>query len=163
MIPRILASSRFFVAIAALGGFVSAVALLVYGVLAVADVVWEAFTAGGFGTAGAKHLAVELIQLTDVFLLGTVLYIVALSLYELFVDPDLPVPPWLHIANLDDRKAKLIQVVVLLLGVTFLGYEVERGAEADVLDLGAAIALVVAAFALLIFVTDRSHGGGEPS
>ncbi len=162
MIPRILASSRFFVAIGALGAFVSAVALLVYGALAVTEVVWTAFAAGHFDATGAEHLAVELIRLTDLLLLGTVLYIVAIGLYELFVDPNLPVPAWLHIANLDDLKAKLIQVVVVLLGVTFLGYVVERAGEADVLDLGAAIALVVAAFALIIFVTDRSHGGGAP-
>ena len=163
MIPRVLASSRFFVAIAALGAFVSAVALLVYGVFAVADVIWDAFAGEEIDVTGAKRLAVDLIQLIDVFLLGTVLYIVALGLYELFVDPELPVPSWLHIANLDDLKAKLIQVVVVLLGVTFLGDVVERADETELIELGAAIALVIAALALNLFVGGRFHGGPPPS
>ncbi len=164
MIPRILASSRFFVAFAALGAFASAVALLVYGVLAVARTVWAAFTACGFSLDGAKRLAVELIQLTDLFLLGTVLYIVALGLYELFVDPDLPVPPWLRIASLDDLKAKLIQVVVVLLGVSFLGSVVEWNGDEAIIELGAAVAVVIAAFGLILFVGKLpTKGGNGPS
>ena len=41
MVRRILASSRFFIAAAALGSFLSAVTLLVYGALAVVGIVWD--------------------------------------------------------------------------------------------------------------------------
>lgn len=160
MIRRTLASSRYFIAIAALGSFVSAVTLMLYGTVVVGTIVWDTLTAGKPTVTGAKHLAVEFLQLTDVFLLGTTLYIVAIGLYELFVDPGLPVPDWLHIRNLDDLKGKLIQVIVVLLGVTFLGVAVDWDGDANIFDLGVAVAVVVAAFGLILLVSGRSKGDG---
>ncbi len=148
MVRRILASSRYFIAVAALGSFLSAATLLIYGALAVINVVWETIRHGDVTVDGGKHLAVQFIQLTDVFLLGTVLYIVALGLYDLFVDPGLPVPPWLHIRSLDDLKSKLVQVIVVLLGVTFLGAAVEWDGGGEILELGAAVAVVIVALGL---------------
>jgi hypothetical protein len=89
-----------------------------------------------------------MIELIDIFLLGTILYIVALGLYELFIDATLPVPSWLQIATLDDLKDKLVGVVVVLLAVTFLGRAVVWNGSGQILPLGAAIALVIAALAL---------------
>ncbi len=43
---------------------------------------------------------------------------------ELFIDDTIPLPAWLQIHSLDDLKAKLISVVVTLLGVLLLGYAV---------------------------------------
>ena len=85
-------------------------------------------------------------------LLGTVLYIVALGLYDLFVDPGLPVPAWLHICSLDDLKSKPTQVIVVLLGVTFLGAAVEWDGGTDILELGVAVALVITALGLATLV-----------
>ena len=161
MVRRTVASSRFFIAIAVLGTFVAAVALLVYGALAVAEIVWDTIAAGEVSASGAKQLAVDFIELIDVFLLGTVLYIVALGLYELFVDPALPVPTWLRVDSLDDLKAKLIQVVVVLLGVSFLGSVVEWNGDAAIIELGAAVALVIAAFGLILFVGKLPTKGGN--
>lgn len=163
MIRRILATSRYFVAFAALGSFLSSVTLLVYGTLAVVGVVWDTIREGEATVGGAKHLAVQFIELTDVFLLGTVLYIVALGLYDLFVDPGLPIPDWLHIRSLDDLKAKLIQVVVVLLGVSFLGAVVEEDRDGEILDLGAAVAVVIAALGLVALVGRSSRKDGGPS
>ena len=164
MVRRAFASSRFFIAIAVLGTLFAAVALLVYGALAVVEIVWDTIAAGAVSASGAKELAVDFIELIDVFLLGTVLYIVALGLYELFVDPALPVPPWLRVDSLDDLKAKLIQVVVVLLGVSFLGSVVKWNGDEAILELGAAVALVIAAFGLILFVGKLpTKGGNGPS
>ena len=162
MARRILASSRYFVAVGVLGAFLSAVTLLVYGALATAEIVWDTVTAGEVSVDGAKHLSVEFIELTDALLLGTVLYIVALGLYDLFVDPGLPVPAWLHIRTLDDLKGKLVQVIVVLLGVTFLGAVVEWDGEAAILELGAAVALVIAALALTTLVGRDGRRDDQP-
>jgi uncharacterized membrane protein YqhA len=149
VIRRILASSRFVIAFAVLGSFLAAVALIFYGFFTVAEMVWEIVEDHSVSPEGAKHYAVEFIELTDLFLLGTVLYIVALGLYELFVDQDLPLPAWLHITTLDDLKEKLIGVIIVLLGVTFLGDVVgETIHGVDVLYLGLAIAAVVVALTL---------------
>jgi uncharacterized membrane protein YqhA len=163
-VAHILAGSRFIVGIAILGAFVSSTALFLYGILAMIRSVWDAFTGGEFGVEGADALAVEVIQLIDIFLLGTVLYLVALGLYLLFINPNLPVPPWLRVGDLDALKSMIIRVVVVLIGVTFLGAMVHRGDAANILELGVAVALVVAAYTLAIFVAklpDRSDR--EPS
>jgi uncharacterized membrane protein YqhA len=163
---HVLAGSRFVIAIAIFGAFLSSTALFLYGAFAMVDAVWDAFSAGEFGVTGADALAVDVIQLIDIFLLGTVLYLVALGLYLLFINPNLPVPPWLRVGDLDALKSMIIRVVVVLIGVTFLGAMVHRGDAADILELGVAVALVVAAYTLAIFVAklpDKSeHGPSGP-
>src|SRR5262245_51181237 len=132
VVPRILASSRYFIVVAVVGSFVASAAALVYGGLSTLRVVLQAYGAGVFDEKGAKLLAVELVTIIDLFLLGTVLYIVAVGLYELFVDPGLPMPGWLRISTLDDLKERLLGVVVVLLAVTFLGSAVTwDGSTAD--------------------------------
>lgn len=159
---RLFASSRFFVAFAVFGTFLSAVALYVYGTLVVAKTIWDAVEAGDVSVAGARHLQVSFIELTDVFLLGTVLVIVALGLYQLFIHPGLPVPAWLKISDLDQLTEKLIEVVGVLLGVTFLAFAVELRGGTDVLGFGVAVAIVIAALSLLLTVSHRLGRGRVP-
>lgn len=154
---QLLASSRYVIAIAALGTFLSGTVLLIFGVLSVVSISIDAFMAFNLSTHGVEELAVQFIQLTDVFLLGTVLYIVALGLYELFFDPTLPLPPWLIINDLDHLKEKLLGVIVVLLGVTFLGEVVSWDGQSDILRLGVAIALVIAALSFVL-TTLSPHG-----
>jgi uncharacterized membrane protein YqhA len=154
----VLASSRFFIAVAVVGAFLSSVVLLLAGVVAVAEVCWDAIRHPGTDVDEAKHLAVDFIQLIDVFLLGTVLYIIALGLYELFVDPNLPMPAWLRIRDFDDLKDKLIGVIIVLLAVTFLGSAVTWQGGKDILYYGAAIGIVILALAFVLHVFSRAHG-----
>jgi uncharacterized membrane protein YqhA len=161
-LPRVLARSRFFVLLAVLSAFVSAVTLYVYGSLVVLLTIWETATHRDISIEGAKDLQVRFIELTDVFLLGTVLVIVAFGLDQLFLHPGLPVPEWLRIRNLDQLTARLIEVVGVLLGVTFLAFAVEIRGNLNVLEFGGAIAIVIAALSLLLVVSDRlarRHGG----
>jgi len=152
---RLLASSRYFVLIAVVGAFLAGVTLLVYATLAVVKTIWDAISDGDLSIDGAKHLEVDFVELIDVFLLGTVLIIVGLGLYELFIESDLPVPAWLRVDDLDQLKGKLVGAIVVLLGVSFLASVVDWNGSTSILDLGIAIALVVAAFALLNFVTSH--------
>jgi uncharacterized membrane protein YqhA len=157
MIRRILASSRYLVIIAVLGSFLASVALIFYGGLTTINILIEVFTHATFTIPGAKHLAVESIEVIDLFLLATVLYIVALGLYELFIDENLPVLPWLVITNLDDLKAKLIGVITVSLAVTFLAYVVEWDGNMNILALGVAIGLVLFALSFLLSRTTKDH------
>jgi uncharacterized membrane protein YqhA len=155
---RVLGSSRFFIAIAVLGTFVSGVSMVVFASLVVVKTVWNTFTHGKLTLDEAKHLSVEFIQLTDVFLLGTVLYIVSLGLYQLFIRPDLPLPDWLRVHDLEDLKGELVRVIVVLLGVSFLGNVVNWNGESTILELGVAVALVIAALSIVSIAALRSRG-----
>lgn len=154
---NILAGSRFFIAIAVLGTFVSSVVLIISGTIAVGKVTIDAIRDGDGGVAASKHLAVDFLQLVDIFLLGTVLYIIALGLYELFIDDSLPMPKWLVIATFEDLKEKLIGVIIVLLGVTYLGSAVTWTGNSDILELGVATAAIILALAIALYLSVKSH------
>jgi uncharacterized membrane protein YqhA len=156
MLRRILAGSRFLVIIAVLGSFLAAVAILVYGGLTVIGIIIDVFSHGLFTPDGSKHLAIESIEAIDLFLLATVLYIIALGLYELFVQ-SLPMPSWLEITSLDDLKSKLIGVVIVMLAVTFLGEVVSWDGTTNILALGFAVGIVLFALAFYLNVGFQSR------
>ena len=99
----------------------------------------------------------------DLFLLGTVFYIIALGLYELFIDTNIRVPSWLEIKTLDDLKDKLIGVVIVVLAVLFLGQVVSWNGQKDLLGYGVAIALVIAAltYFLRLKIGTKSQAGAK--
>src|SRR5215218_11124768 len=67
---NILAGSRFFIAIAVFGTFLSSVALIVSGTISVVKVIWNAIRDGDTGVDASKHMAIDFLQLVDIFLLG---------------------------------------------------------------------------------------------
>ena len=157
MLQRILSGSRYLVIIAVIGSFLTSVAILVYGGMMSLGIVFDVFTHGTFTGDGAKHLSIESIELIDLFFLGTVLYIIALSLYELFINEHLPIPSWLVVTNLDDLKAKLLGVVTVLLAVTFLANVVTWNGNVNIVALGAAVGLVLFALAYLTKHSTKAH------
>lgn len=142
---RIISASRFLIAIAVVCIFATACALIGYGALETYAQIAKLFSAAD--PKGAKGLILAAIELVDLFLLATVLYVIAVGLYELFIDDTLPLPAWLEIHTLDDLKDKLIGVVVVVMGVLFLGQLISWDGQRDLLSLGAGIALVIAALA----------------
>jgi uncharacterized membrane protein YqhA len=149
-VARVLSTGRYFILLAIVGSFITSCWVLIYaffvGVVgAVGDTVQH-----DFGVDGAKHVSVEVISLVDLFLLGTVLYVVAVGLFQLFVNPRLPTPAWLRIGDLDDLKERLLATIVVLLAVSFLGYVVTWDGSLNLLGAGAAIGIVLIAIALLL-------------
>lgn len=155
------ASSRFFAAFGVIGAFLGAAALYIYGTFVVVATFWDTVARRTIDVDGANQLQVALVQLTDVFLLGTVLTIVWFSLYQLFLDPGLPVPNWPRIDDLDQLTMKVMEVVGLLLGVTFLAFAAELRPQDDVLKYGLAIAAVIFALCALLIVSHRVRGDVE--
>lgn len=157
LVRRILSSSRYFILVAVVGSFIASAAAMVYGGLATVQIVLQTFSTGDFSEKGAKLLSVGLVTMIDLFLLGTVLYIIAVGLYELFIDQGLPMPAWLRITTLDDLKERLLGVVVVLLAVTFLGSAVTWNGTSDILALGVGVALVLGVVSASIALLARVH------
>jgi uncharacterized membrane protein YqhA len=161
------AASRFVIGLAVAGAFLGSIILLGVATITLINLAWNEILnlkANGITDLDGEHLdrlGVELIEITDVILLGTVLYIVALGLYQLFIDRHLPLPHWLKVSDLTDLKRDLIGVVVVLLGVSFLGEVVNWEGESNVLPLGAAVAFVIAALGLILWITPKKHGHAE--
>jgi uncharacterized membrane protein YqhA len=152
----ILNASRYLVIAAVVGSLAASLALFVYGLAETFLVIVQAIAKAEVSSKGAKALALEFIEIVDLFLLGTVLLMISLGLYELFINSDLKLPEWLQIRTFDDLKLKLVGVVIVVLAVLFLGHVVAWNGERDLLRLGAGIAAVIAA---LTYFLSTSKGG----
>lgn len=159
MLRRAIAASRYVVvlAIGAIG--LLATAILAYGVALTVRIVAGPLR-DGVGETSTKQLIIGAIEAVDLFLLGVTLYVIALGLYELFIDPNLPTSPWLRIRDLDDLKGRVLGIVIVVLGVFFLGQALAWDGTRDLLPLGGASALVIAA--LTYFLNQKSAGGDKP-
>lgn len=146
-IENSIGATRLMILLAIAGTGLSALAMMVYGVIAVVKIIWHAFAHSGFDMDGAKHLAVELIEMTDLFLLGMVLYVVAIGMYQLFINPEIGIPSWMRVDSLDDLKTQLINVIAVLLAVSFLAVAVSWTSDRSILYFGIAIAIVILALA----------------
>ncbi len=154
---RIISTSRYLAYVPVICIFIAATALLIFGAIGTFQMLFEVFGAGQFDNKIAKTLLLDSIELVDLFLLGTVLYVIAIGLYELFIDDSLELPQWLEIHDLDDLKDKLIGVVIVVLGVLFLGQVISWDGQRNLLNPGGAIALVI--LALAYFLGHKNTGG----
>jgi len=112
----------------------------------------ERLIATGFFSPGAsKIITVGVIEIIDVFLVGTVSYIVAIGLYKLFLsDEEIKLPMRLTIKTLSDLEDKIIGVIIAALAVAFLG-RVASGVDPEsLLQYGAGIALAIVALTFFI-------------
>ncbi len=92
------------------------------------------------------------IEIFDLFLLGTVMLILALGLYELFIDADFKVASRLQINTFEDLKTSLVTVVIAVMAVTFLGQIMSWNGETSLFDIGVPVALVIAALNIYLWV-----------
>ncbi len=153
-----LENSRLVILLGIVGTFFASLTLFLFGLGGILVAVWEGLSASSpFGYENLKELSIVLIQAIDIFLLATVLYIIALGLYELFIDESLDLPNWLEVRTLDDLKGRLLGVIVVILPVTFLGKLVEWRKGQDILWLGLAVGIVLIAIAAVQYVAVIKH------
>ena len=119
MIGRMVASSRFFVLIATLSLFLAFMAVMVSTIIVTVVTILRAIDLEG--GLSQNEMIGKLIKQADYALLATVLYVLALGLYSLFVDDRVPMPAWLRIHDLGNLKELLAGVVVVAIAVIFLG------------------------------------------
>ena len=135
--------------LAVIASFISSATLMVFGVVRSIGIIISLVGHVGDDLAISekygKELIAQTIAIVDMFLMGTVMFIVAAGLYQLFVDPRTSLPGWLRIRSLDDLKSLLTGVIIVALLVTFLGTAVSWSTGVDILAFGLAIAAVVLA------------------
>lgn len=151
--PRILGMTRFTIVLAIIGIGLSSAVMLIYSMIALVKAAVSAFSDSQYTVEGVQHLAVELIEMTDFFLLGMVLYVVAIGMYELFVDENIKVPDWMRVNSLDELKTQIVNVVIVMLVVTFLGVALAtKSGGLDFLYFGLSIAVVIIAVSFFNWV-----------
>jgi uncharacterized membrane protein YqhA len=160
LIASVLTNSRYFILIAVFGSLLASFAAILYSSLIALGAFIEAFGAlidGGATEGGSHHLAVSVINSVDIMLLGTVLYLIAFGMYELFINPTLVLPRWMHVTDIEKLKVRLLSVVVVMIAVNFLAYLVEWNGSSDILAVGLAVGAVFAGLGVLLYATSRGH------
>ncbi len=153
MLKKIIASSRYIVAAAAVGAFIASLLLLVVALAQTISVVSQAVSNFRAVVTDPKELTLVLVTNIDLFLLSAGFYIIALGFYELFVDDDIPLPNWLEINNFDDLKSNLVGIIIVVIAVAFLGQVIDWKGGSDIAYFGLAIGLVTAS--LTYFITAK--------
>jgi uncharacterized membrane protein YqhA len=108
-----------------------------------------------------------LLLLTDLFLIGATLMIAAFGFYDLFIGrvgsggPGVRLPGWLRMHDLNDLKARVISMVILVAAVTFVDDVVESKGGLDALYTGVGVGVVIAA--LTAFLRFGRTNGSERS
>jgi uncharacterized membrane protein YqhA len=142
--------------IAIVATFVIATALLVYTLYEIYDAVKLLLTTKSDG----KKITLAAIEAVDTFLLVTVLHVVAIGLYQLYIQNDIPIPAWVKIETIDDLKVTLSGVVILVLAVFFLGRAIVGDASQNLLLMGGGIGAVIVALTLFVYVQHRHKDDG---
>lgn len=88
------------------------------------------------------------VEYVHTFLVGTVLYITAVGIYQLFIQ-EIKFPGWLKIDSTEELETNLIGVTVVVLAVNFMGAVFVGGTE-NLLQYGAGIAMPIAALGLFV-------------
>lgn len=147
---RILESSRYVVVIAEVSLLVASFATFIWGAVQTAMLI-----AAMIQVPAGGALIVDLIELMDLFLLGTVLLVFAVGLHELFIQK-LNLPEWLVIDDLKKLKGKLSDVVILILAIKFVEKLVDSKNAQDTLLYGLSIAVVIGALVLFNYASSKT-------
>jgi uncharacterized membrane protein YqhA len=159
---RVLSLSRIMVIIPVIVLLLSSLASFAYGT--------DVFVRSVPGIVEDSHLTSRnlgfLLLLTDLFLVGATLMISAFGLYELFISrieggpPGMRLPKWLRMNDLNDLKARVISMIILVAGVSFVDVVVEFKNELDTFYLGAGVAVVIVALTAFLRFGRPESGDG---
>jgi uncharacterized membrane protein YqhA len=138
----------------------SGIAAFVYGTIIAVN--------SGISIAGhpfAPHnLRLFLVEI-DLFLIGATMIIAAFGLYELFIarispaSLRWPLPRWLEMNDLNDLKARVISMLILVVAVTFVDELLEFSDPLGILYLSAGVAVFIIALTVFLrFGSDARNG-----
>ena len=148
---RFLAVCRFLLVLPVIGCVLLTAGVVIMGMGRIATAGVELFHAGDFSAKAAKTMSLAVIEIIDLFLIGTVAYIAAVGIYKLFIsDTEVELPMRLKIRSLKDLEDKIIGIIVAALAVAFLGQAAGSDEPAALLNYGGGIALVIVALAFFI-------------
>lgn len=157
MLGKLLAQSRYLIIIAVIGSLLASFLVIVYGGVHIVKITLEVIRQGSTTENMSKQVAIGAIELIELFLLGVVLYVIALGMYQLFIKQDVYLPAWLEISSLDNLKERLLSTVLVMLAVTFLGYAVTWDKTISIIGIGIGVALVIGALAYTIKMTKEAE------
>lgn len=153
VVEREIPKVRYIFVLPIIASFVAAVVLIVFGFFETFKVIVEVVEHSD-GHA-METLRLHFIEIIDVFLLATILYVIASGFYQLFLGRPLAIVPWMKVDSVHDLEVMLIGVTITVLGVSGLSAVLSWDGTSALWQVGIAIALIIAALAY--FLGRSSH------
>jgi uncharacterized membrane protein YqhA len=150
---QIIGRSRFIVLLAVIAVMLVAISLFLMGTIEAGVNVWRAWEQMMHGELRTTRLTVQFLEIVSAMLKAVIFYMIGVGLYSLFISP-LNLTVSLGVQTLNDLESKIVSVVVVILGVTFLEHFISWEDPLVTLEFGAAMALVVVA---LVYFQRFSH------
>jgi uncharacterized membrane protein YqhA len=151
MLRKLLEFSRFFLVLPVIGSLLLMISVVIMGLGMILVQEWDLLQQGEFSPRTAKELTITVIQTIDMFLVGAISYIIAVGIYKLFISQEeAQLLKRVKIEKLADLEYKIIGVVVVALGVGFLGKAEQAADTLALLQGGVAIAVVIGALCLFL-------------
>jgi uncharacterized membrane protein YqhA len=144
---RLLSGTRYLIIVPIIGLAMAATVFFVFGGFGLISLLVNTLLHGAEAHSEVPF-EVEIVEYVHTFLIGTVLYITAVGLYQLFVN-EIQFPNWLQIDSTEELETNLIGVTVVVLAVNFMGVVFTKD-PGILLEYGAGIALPIAALALFV-------------
>ena len=148
---QILFAARYLLYLPVIGCVLMTAGVVVIGLGRIFTSVNRLIEYGLFTPKASKIISIAVIEIIDLFLVGTVSYITAIGLYKLFINKtNIELPMRLTINNLNDLENKIIGVIIAALSVAFLGQAAGGENPEQLLKYGGGIAVVIAALAYFL-------------
>jgi uncharacterized membrane protein YqhA len=149
--------SRILVIVAIIGLLIASVFVILAGFAQLVRIFSFMAYPGFLDAETGKFLSVTVTEMIDLYLIGLVLIIFAVGLYQLFIDPDVAVPDWMYTDSLDILKARLLIVIAVVLAVSFLGFITSATEATLVAAVGIATSLVIIAIGYILGIASRGQ------
>lgn len=144
---HLLAWSRFIIFVPVVFLLADAIGAFVYGSAVLISTVTDLHVSTRTEVQGILG---RFLVVMDAYLVGATLQIAAFGLYGLFIAREHVsdrywMPSWLKMHDLDDLKARVVSMLILVAAITFVDVAVQTRGGIDVFYLGAGISVVIAA------------------
>jgi uncharacterized membrane protein YqhA len=149
----LIGRTRFVVLLAVLSVLLLSIVMFVIGSALALSGAWHAAMALSQGNPGGTELSIEILEIVTVMMKAVVFYLIGVGLYSLFIAP-LNVTAALGLSSLNDLELKIVSVIVVILGVTYLEHFIRWQEPFEILIYGGSLAVVVAA---LVYFQNHSH------
>lgn len=150
LIQSMAISSKWLFTLAVIGTMIISAMLFIYGFLISLAELYHSLIEFNFEISTAKNYMETAIQVVDIFLVGTVFYLISLGLYELFI-AKAPLPGWSQIKNLDDLKEKLLGLTVIAISVVFLGTALNLNPNTSIIEIGVSVGIMISAISFYLW------------
>jgi len=151
---RLIGRSRVIVVVAVVAVLLASFSVFLLGAYLALQEIWHAWRGVIAGSEHSTELTVRFLEIVTLMLKAVFFYLIGVGLYSLFISP-LNVTVALGVESLNDLEAKVISVVIVIMGVHFLERFIQWEDPLETLQHAASLALVVGALVAFKFFAHR--------